>query len=120
MLAICEKRTGNQSTALQLINTCVDRFPDYKEAYIFKAFHLQQMSMFKAALNLYQTCPVSTFVYAGMGQCYRRLKKYDEAVEAFSKAIHQETKSSSIKELRLLKGTTLFESGRFKNALIEF
>ena len=53
MLAFCEKKAGNQAAALQLMNTCIDKFPKYKEGYICKAQHLAQTQRYKAAIEVY-------------------------------------------------------------------
>lgn len=32
MMALCEKKSGSHAVALQLLNTCIEKFPGFTEA----------------------------------------------------------------------------------------
>ena len=115
MLALCEQKLGNQQSASELIDNCIERHSDYTEAYLMKAYHCKQQGNFKLAVAVYLTCKhESSRVYAGLAECYTALKRYDKALESITKAIECGKNDT---KLICNKGEVLFYLKRYDQAL---
>ena len=101
MLAICEKRSGNTNLSTQLVQDCIDKYPNYKDALLMKAQLLTEKCKYKSALEVYKECTMTPPVHAGMGDCYRSLKKYGEAIQDYTKGMKKGGLDAIVNQLRL-------------------
>ena len=85
MHALCEKKAGNTNEAHRIVDDCIAKFPEYSDGYLMKAQNLLECEKYKLAIAVYQSCEQkSTTVQAGLGECYKNLKKLDTAIEHYT------------------------------------
>ena len=120
MLAICEKRSGNSILSTQHVQECIDKYPDYKDALLMKAQLLSEKCKYKSALEVYSECPMSPLVHAGMGDCYRSLKKFAEAIQEYTKGIKKSNlQDKIINQLTLKRSIAYTDFGKLDEALVD-
>lgn len=73
--------------AVQLIQDCIEKYPNYTDAYLMKAQNFMDKHKYKSALEVFEKCPLSPRVHTGMADCLMQLKRYPEAAVVYGKSI---------------------------------
>lgn len=85
-----------------------------------KAQLLSEKCKYKSALEVYSECPMSPLVHAGMGDCYRSLKKFAEAIQEYTKGIKKSNlQEKIINQLTLKRSMAYFDFGKLDEALVD-
>ena len=91
LLSIAHKRLGEQQNAIQDLQLCIERFPQYPDAYLARGQTLLHLEKFEKALVDFEkfiklnSSPFSG--HLGVGDCQKAMKNFSEATKAYTRAI---------------------------------
>ena len=66
-----------------------------------KAQLMTEKCKYKSALEVYKEYTMTPPVHAGMGDCYRSLKRYREAIQEYTKGMEKGGLDAIVNQLRL-------------------
>ena len=83
LLSIAHKRLGEVQNAIQDLEQCIEKFPQYPDSYLARGQAFLHQEEFTLALTDFQkflTLNKNSFSgYLGVGDCYKALKNFTEA-----------------------------------------
>lgn len=120
ILAIQERKKKNYKESLELINKAINLFPKNIDFILEKANVLYDMKDFNSAIVIYEQVlqkKINVSIYNSYASSLAELKKFDQAIAIFDKAIKLDPKN-----YRLLsnRGTCFIEKNNITEAIKDF
>ena len=119
-IGIVQYENGSYSEAVLNYNAAINCDFEFWESYLNRANAYYELNEFYRALDdleyLERKIPDSAYVYFGLGLVKTKMRKYDQAIEAFDQALLLDSANA---EILVNRGTVYYYKEQFEQALTD-
>lgn len=119
-IGIAQYENGNYGEAVLNYDAAVQCDPEFWRAYLNRANAYYELNELYRALDdleyLERKIPDSAYVYFGLGLVKTKMRRYDQAIEAFDQAISLDSGNA---EILVNRGTVYYYKDMYEEALID-